>query len=148
MADSKVILKKLSDESWELKLSVDSGVIESLQWVWTAGVSVEDGPNENTIAIGRASHTSVGMPDGDRIGSFMISHRLTGGASGIPASEFESTLDQWEQECRGISSQLDSSVMNRRRDIEREGSEEERKAENRQNLKTYLDSLVTGDPDT
>ena len=148
MADSKRILKKLSDESWELKLSVDSEVIESLQWVWTAGVSVEDGSNENAIAIGPATHTSVGMPDGDRTGNLTVSHRLTGGASGIQASEFESTLDQWEQECRRISSQLDSSVMNNRRDIERARSEEERKAENRQNVKTYLDSLVTDDPDT
>ena len=141
-------LKKLSDESWELKLSVDSTVIDSLKWVWTAGVSVEDGPNESTIAIGPATHTSVGMPDGDRTGSHMISHSLTAGTSGIPVSEFESTLDKWEQECRQISSRLDSSVMNRRRDIERERSAEERKAENRQNVKTYLDSLVTDDPNT
>ena len=69
MADSKRTLERLSHESWELKLSVDSNVIESLQWVWTAEVSVEDGPNENTIAIAPAAHTPVAMPDGDGIGN-------------------------------------------------------------------------------
>ena len=146
MPHSKRILERLSQESWELKLSVDSKVIESLKWVWTAGVSVEDGQNESTVAIAPAAHTPVGMPDGDRTGSHSYSPKLTGGKSGIPVSEFESVLDQWEQECRQMSSILDSSVMGRRRDLERQRSEEERKAENRQNVETYLDSLVTDDP--
>ena len=147
MADSKRTLNRLSHESWELELSVDSKVIESLKWVWTAEVSVEDGPNESAIAIAPAAHTQVGMPDGDRTGSHSYSLKLTGGNSGIPVSGFESVLRQWEQECRQISSVLDSSVINRRRDMERQRSEEERKAENRQNVETYLDSLATDDPD-
>ena len=69
MADSKRTLERLSDERRGLKLSVDSKVIESLKWVWTAEVSAEDGPNESTIAIAPAVHTPVGMPDGDSIGS-------------------------------------------------------------------------------
>ena len=146
MADSKRTLERLSHESWELKLSVDSKAIESLQWVWTAEVSVEDGPNENTIAIAPAAHTPVGMPDGDGIGNSSYYPKLTGGKSEIPVSEFESVMDQWEQECRQISSAFDSSVMGRRRDLERQRSEEERKAENRQNVETYLDSLITDDP--
>ena len=146
MPHSKRILERLSQESWELKLSVDSKVIESLKWVWTAGVSVEDGQNESTVAIAPTAHTPVGMPDGDRTGSHSYSPKLTGGKSGIPVSEFESVLDQWEQECRQMSSILDSSVMGRRRDLEKQRSEEERKAENRQNVETYLDSLVTDDP--
>ena len=147
MADSKRTLERLSHESWKLKLSVDSKVIETLKWVWTAEVSVEDGPNENTIAIAPAAHTPVGMPDGDNIGSSSYSSKLTGGKSGIPVSEFESVMDQWEQDCRQISSVFDSSVMGRRRDLEMRRSEEERKAENRQNVETYLDSLITDDPD-
>ena len=146
MAHSKRILKRLSHESWELKLSVDSTVIESLKWVWTPEVSVENGSNESTIAIAPAAHTPVGMPDGDRIGSHSYSPKLTGTESGIPVSEFESVLDQWEQECRQISSVFDSSVMGSRRDLERQRSEEERKAANRQNVETYLDSLITDDP--
>ena len=94
MAHSKRILERLSHESWELKLSVDSKVIESLKWVWTAEVSVEDGPSESTIAIGPATHTPVGMPDGDRTGIYAYSPKLTGGKSGISVSEFESVLDQ------------------------------------------------------
>ena len=147
MAHSKRTLQKLSHESWELKLSIDSKVIESLKWVWTAEVSAEDGPNESTIAIAPAVHTPVGMPDGDRTGSHSYFPKLTDGKSGIPVGEFESVLDQWEQECRQISSVFDSSVMGRRRDLERQISEEESKAENRQNVETYLDSLVTDDPD-
>jgi hypothetical protein len=147
MPYSKRTLERLSPQSWELKLSVDSTVIESLKWVWTAGVSVEDGPNESRIAIAPAAHTQVGMPDGDRTGSHSYAPKLTSGKSGIPVSEFESVLDQWEQECRQISSVFDSSVMGRRRDLERQRSEEESKAENRQNVETYLDSLITDDPD-
>ena len=147
MVDSKRALKRLSHESWELQLSVDSTHIESLKWVWTAEVSVEDGPNDSTIAIAPAAHTAVGMPVGDRTGDHSYSPKLTGGARGIPVSGFESVLDQWEQECRHISSVFDSSVINRRRVIERQTSEEDRKAENRQNAKAYLDSLATDDPD-
>ena len=147
MADSKRTLERLSDESWELKLSVDSNVIESLKWFWTAEVSVEDGPNENTIAIGHAVYTPVGMPDGDTTGSHSYSPKLTGGKSGITVSEFESVLDQWEQDCRQISSVFDSSVMRNRRDLEMKKSEAERKVENRQKVETYLDSLTTDAPD-
>ena len=147
MADSKRTLERLSDERRGLKLSVDSKVIESLKWVWTAEVSVENGPNESTIAIARAAHTPVGMPDGDSIGSHSHDLKLTGGKSGILVSEFESVLDQWEQECRQISSVFDSSVMRNRRNLEMKKSEEERKAENRQNVETYLDSLIPDDSD-
>ena len=84
MTYSKRTLERLNPESWELKLSVDSTVIESLKWVWTAGVSVEDGPNESTIAIAPAAHTPVGMPDGDSTGSHSYAPKLTGGKSGIP----------------------------------------------------------------
>ena len=103
MAHSKRTLERLSHESSELKLSVDSRVIESLKPVWTAKVSVEDGPNESTIAIAPAAHTPVGMPVGDRTGSHSYSPKPTGGESGIPVSEFESVLDQWERECRQFS---------------------------------------------
>ena len=148
MADSKRTLEKLSVERRGLKLSVDSKVIESLKWVWTAEVSVENGPNESTIAIGRAVHTSVGMPDVDSIGSdSSYALKLTGGKSGITVSEFESVLDQWEQECREISSGFDSNVMRNREDLELKKSDEEKKAENRQDIETYLDSLIPGDPD-
>ena len=41
MADSKRTLERLSDERRGLKLSVDSKVIESLKWVWTAEVSLD-----------------------------------------------------------------------------------------------------------
>ena len=146
MPHSKRVLESLSQESWELKLSVDSEVIESLKWVWTAGVPVEDGQNESTVAIAPAAHIPVGMPNGDSTGSHSYSPKLTGGKSGITVSEFESVLDQWEQECRQISSILDSSVMGRRRDLERQRSQEERKAENRQNVEKYLDSLVADNP--
>ena len=87
------------------------------------------------------------MPDGDSIGSHSHALKLTGGKSGITVSEFESVLDQWEQECRQISSIFDSSVMRNREDFELKKSEEEKKAENRQNIETYLDSLIPGDPD-
>ena len=146
MAHSKRILTRVSNASWELKLSVDSKVIESLKWVWTAEVYVEDDPNESRIAIAPATHTPVGMPDGERTGSHSYSPKLTGGESGIQVSEFESVLDQWEKECRQISSVFDSSVVGSRIDLERQRSEEERKAENRQHVETYLDSLITDDP--
>ena len=135
-------LKRLSDESWELRLSVDSEFIESLAWVWTAEVSVEDGPNEGTIAISPAAHSPVGMPEGDTTGSYSYSSKLTVGTSGTPAGEFKPLLAEWEQECRQISSVLDSSVMRRREDVQRRKKEEERKAENRENVVTYLESLV------
>ena len=97
-------------------------------------------------AIAPATHTPVGMPDGERTGSHSYSPKLTGGESGIQVSEFESVLDQWEKECRQISSVFDSSVVGSRIDLERQRSEEERKAENRQHVETYLDSLITDDP--
>ena len=58
MTNSKRTLKKLSHESWELRLSVDSKEIESLKWIWTAEVSLGDGSDENTITIGYATHGS------------------------------------------------------------------------------------------
>ena len=140
-------LKKLSHEGWELTLSVDSDVIDPLTWVWRAGVSLEGGPNGSTAAVASAVYTPVGMPDGDRTGSHSSSRRLTLGISGLQVGELESMLDQWEQECRRISSVLDRSVMNRRRDLERQKAAEERKAEDRQNAEALLDSLVTDDPD-
>ena len=142
MSHANRTLEKLSDESWELKLSVDSEVIETLKWVWTAEVSVEDGPKESTIAIGPATHTAVGMPDGDGTGDHSYTSRLTHGKNGIRDSEFESVSDQWEQECRKISHALDSSVINKRRALERQRSEQERKFENHQRVETYLDSLT------
>ena len=42
---------------------------------------------------------------------------------------------------------FDSSVVGSRRDLERQRSEEARKAENRHNAEAYLDSLITDDPD-
>ena len=146
MADSKRTLKRLSNKSWEVKLSVDSKQIESLKWVWTAEVFVEDGLNESTVTIAPAVFAPVGMPDGDRTGVHSYIPKLTNGKSGIPVSEFESVLDQWEQECRQISSVFDSSVIRRRRDTERQISEEERKVESRRNVEEYLDSLVNDAP--
>ena len=140
-------LKKLSHEGWELRLSVDSGTIDSLKWVWTAGVSLEGGPNGNTVAVAPAVYTPVGMPDGDRTGNNSYSPGLTFGTEGVQVGEIESALDRWEQDCRRISSVLDRSVMNRRGDLERQRVVEERKAADRQNAETLLDSLVTDDPD-
>ena len=147
MPDSERILAKLSHESWELKLSVGSEVTESLKWVWTAEVSIGGGSNGSTVAIAAAKYTSVGMPDGDGIGSYSFSPKLTNGIPGFSVSEFESVSDQWEQECRQISSVLDSSILRRRRDLERQRAEEEKRAANRQDVETYLDSLVTDDPE-
>ena len=147
MPDSKRTLAKLTHESWELKLSVDSEDIESLKWVWTAEVTIGGDPNGSTVVIAAARYTSDGMPEGDSIGSHSYSPKLTNGIAGVSVSEFESVLDQWEQECRQISSILDSSVLHRRRDLERQRAEEESKAANRKGVETYLDSLVTGNPE-
>ena len=147
MTDSKRTLEKLSHENWELKLLVDSSVIESLKWAWTAKVSVEDGQNGSTVAIAPATHDPVGMPDGDGLGNRSYTSKLTGGINGVPVSELESVFNLWERECRQISSELDSSVMRRRRDLERRKLEEDRKAANRQNVVTYLDSLASDAPE-
>ena len=143
MSHSKWNLEKLSDGNRQLKLSVDSEVIEALKWVWTAKVSVEEGQKESTISIGSAVHNAVGMPDGDNTGSLSYQTGLTNGISKIAASQFASVADEWEQECRRLSTTFDSSVITRRRELERQRAAEERKAENLQEVETFLDSLTS-----
>ena len=146
MSNSARNLKKIDDEHWMLTLIVDSPEIESLKWIWTADVSTGDSTTESTIDIARAQCIPEGMPEGDATGSHSHSSKLTTGLSKIPIVEFESVLDQWEKECREISAIRDSSIIQRRREIEMQAAKEERIAQNLQNTVTYLDSLAADTP--
>ena len=141
MSDSKWILTKSSDTDWKLELSVDSGVIETLKWVWNAGVSVEDDQNRSTIKISHARHTAVGMPEGDGPGSFSHTTKLTNGVTDIPSNELESVLEQWELECRRFSKTLDNSVVGRRRELEQRRAIQEKRNQEHQTIVSHLDSL-------
>ena len=138
--NSERTIRKLRDGSRELKLIVDSTVIDTLKWVWTADVKMEDDPN-SSITIGIAEYSPSGMPKGDKVGSHEYSSELTNGVKGITVDEFESVLDRWEQECRNISRSKDEGVMNYRRLIENQRETEERRTQARQKVESYLDSL-------
>ena len=147
MGDSNWILEKLNDERRQLKLTVYSEKIPPLQWVWTAEVSIDDGPSESTITIAAAEYTPIGMPDGYRTGSYQINTAYTNGIKEVSTKEFRRVAGDWEEECRQISSAFDASILRREEERKLLRAIEDKRIASRKNVETYLDALTDDSPE-
>ena len=86
---------KQEDGSWILGLTVESEVIDSLKWVWSAKVLIEDDSLASTITIEAAHRAPVEMPEGERSSNVSYSTSLTNGVKGIKVDEFTSKANEW-----------------------------------------------------
>ena len=130
-----------------MELVVDSTAIDSLKWIWTAEVHVEQNGLESQMVISAARHEAVGMPEGDGIRSHSRVSVSSDPMNGFTAkqSDFESNMQHWENQCRKESASLDRSVSLARKEREREQSDASLQRQNQEQVRNYLNELSSPD---
>ena len=134
-------IEKTGEDTWKVQLAVDSTVIESLKWIWFADVHLETESLETKMVVSAARQTQFGMPEGDSTGSHTTSPHYTLGFS-TSRNDFKSTMDLWQKECKTISTTLDSSVVHRRQERERQQSLDLEREQNRDQVRDFLNELA------